>query len=59
MSECLNCGGHGYVRFNVAVCCGQPTLYGECCGDPVPSEEIEQCACNEPTPTQPEKDKGE
>lgn len=40
---CPNCDGSGSIVHTVAACCGRPTRSGECCGDPVPEQEQEQC----------------
>lgn len=43
---CLNCGGEGFtihvVQHILPVCCGCPLPTGECCGNAVPSQEVEE-----------------
>ncbi len=45
---CPACGGRGCFEDQIAICCGNATRNGECCGMPVGEHVIWPCEpCNE------------
>lgn len=47
MAECIDCDGRGANPVPIVVpgCCGQPLEDGQCCGNPMPVQDVTWEAC--------------